>query len=459
MKPKRPMLIEIKENRLLQNPSLLIVGSFLLLILLGAFLLTLPIFNRAGVFTPFLNALFTATSATCVTGLIVYDTYTYFNTAGQAVILTLIQLGGLGLVTLTSFFYLLIGKRVGLRTAHLTQESVGSDQRLNTGKLTKFLVFFTAVMELLGGLLLSIYFVPRFGRYGIFMSAFFAISSYCNAGFDLLGMNGAFGSLISVNDQPLVLLTLSALIICGGLGFVVWQDLWNYRKRRQLFLHTKIVLASTGILLAGGALLFLLLEWNNPKTIGSMPFWQKLLNAFFQSVTTRTAGFDALNNPGMTGASKLVSTVLMFIGAAPGSTGGGVKITSAVVLITTVFSVMKGEEDTIIRKRRIDKSVVYKALAVTALGVLLVILTAGILLASSPAVSSVDALFEAVSAFGTAGLTAGVTGTASSFSRIMLIFAMFCGRVGPVSFALSISAASGSKSSRQVLPEGTIWVG
>ena len=362
-------------------------------------------------------------------------------------------------MTLTSFFYLLIGKRVGLRTAHLTQESVGSDQRLNTGKLTKFLVFFTAVMELLGGRLLSIYFVPRFGRYGIFMSAFFAISSYCNAGFDLLGMNGAFGSLISVNDQPLVLLTLSALIICGGLGFVVWQDLWNYRKRRQLFLHTKIVLASTGILLAGGALLFLLLEWNNPKTIGSMPFWQKLLNAFFQSVTTRTAGFDALNNPGMTGASKLVSTVLMFIGAAPGSTGGGVKITSAVVLIMTVFSVMKGEEDTIIRKRRIDKSVVYKALAVTALGVLLVILTAGILLASSPAVSSVDALFEAVSAFGTAGLTAGVTGTASSFSRIMLIFAMFCGRVGPVSFALSISAASGSKSSRQVLPEGTIWVG
>ena len=138
------------------------------------------------------------------------------------------------------------------------------------------------------------------------MSAFFAISSYCNAGFDLLGMNGAFGSLISVNDQPLVLLTLSALIICGGLGFVVWQDLWNYRKRRQLFLHTKIVLASTGILLAGGTLLFLLLEWNNPKTIGSMPFWQKLLNAFFQSVTTRTAGFDSLNNPGMTGASKTV---------------------------------------------------------------------------------------------------------------------------------------------------------
>ena len=147
------------------------------------------------------------------------------------------------------------------------------------------------------------------------------------------------------------------------MGFVVWQDLWNYRKRRQLFLHTKIVLASTGILLAGGTLLFLLLEWNNPKTIGSMPFWQKLLNAFFQSVTTRTAGFDSLNNPGMTGASKLVSTVLMFIGAAPGSTGGGVKITSAVVLIMTVFSVMKGEEDTIIRKRRIDMPTVPRSIA------------------------------------------------------------------------------------------------
>ena len=459
MKPKRPMLIEIKENRLLQNPSLLIVGSFLLLILLGAFLLTLPVFNRAGVFTPFLNALFTATSATCVTGLIVYDTYTYFNTAGQAVILTLIQLGGLGLVTLTSFFYLLIGKRVGLRTAHLTQESVGSDQRLNTGKLTKFLVFFTAVMELLGGLLLSIYFVPRFGRYGIFMSAFFAISSYCNAGFDLLGMNGAFGSLISVNDQPLVLLTLSALIICGGLGFVVWQDLWNYRKRRQLFLHTKIVLASTGILLAGGALLFLLLEWNNPKTIGSMPFWQKLLNAFFQSVTTRTAGFDALNNPGMTGASKLVSTVLMFIGAAPGSTGGGVKVTTFAVIILTIRSVAQGRDDCVIAEHHIESKTVYRALTIIVLGGLAAVGSAVVVYYNtSEAVSVIDAIFESCSAFGTVGLSVGVTAQLNRGAKILYMLVMFMGRVGPVSLAMSLTAKP-DDNKRKIMPVGHINVG
>lgn len=458
MKPKRPSLAEKRESALLRNPALMIVGSFLVLILTGAFLLTLPFFNRAGAFTPFLNALFTATSATCVTGLVVYDTYTYFNLAGQIVIITLIQLGGLGLVTLTSFFYLLLGRRVGLRTARLAQESVGSDQKVNAGKLIKMLVFFTAVMELLGALVLSLYFVPEFGRYGGFMAAFFAISAFCNAGFDLLGMRGAFSSLASVNDQPLVMLTITALIICGGLGFVVWQDLWNYRRRKRLFLHTKIVLVSTAGLILGGTLLFLILEWKNPRTLGNMPFWQKLLNALFQAVTTRTAGFDAMNNPGMTGASKLISVVLMFIGAAPGSTGGGVKITTVVVLVMTVFSVMRGWPETIIRSRRIDKLVVYKALSVATLGLLLVMLTAGTILATSPS-TSVDALFEAASAFSTAGLTAGVTGVAGGFSKIMLILAMFFGRVGPVSFALSISAAAGGEEKRRVLPEGQIWVG
>ena len=459
MKANRRTLVEKKEGRLLQNPAMMIVGSFLILILAGALLLTLPVFNREGVFTPFLNSLFTATSATCVTGLIVYDTYTYFNMGGQTVIITLIQLGGLGLVTLTSFFYLLIGKRLGLRTAHLAQESVNSDEQINTARLIKMLVFLTAGIELAGALLLSIYFVPEFGQYGIFMSVFFAVSAYCNAGFDLLGMRGEFSSLLSVNDQPLVLLTIMGLIICGGLGFIVWQDLWNYHRRRRLFLHTKIVLISTAILVFGGALLFLVLEWDNPATMGGMSFGQKLLNALFQSVTTRTAGFDALNNPGMQGTSKLLSVVLMFIGAAPGSTGGGIKVTSIVVLVMTVFSVMRGRSETIIHHRRIDKMIVYKALSVMFLGMLLVMLTSGVILATSSSDSSVDALFEATSAFATVGLTAGVTSVADGFSKVMLIIAMFLGRVGPVSFALSISVAAGTRDKKQIIPEGKIWVG
>ncbi len=375
MKSNRRMLLEKKENRLLQNPALVIVGSFLILILAGALLLTLPVFNREGQFTSFLNALFTATSA------------------------------------------------------------------------------------MAGALLLSVYFVPEFGRYGVFMSVFLAISAYCNAGFDLLGMRGEYSSLISVSDQPLVLLTIMGLIICGGLGFIVWQDLWNYRRRRKLFLHTRIVLISTAMLIIGGALLFLVLEWDNPQTLGKMPFWQKLLNAFFQSVTTRTAGFDAINNPEMRGTSKLVSVLLMFIGAAPGSTGGGIKVTSIVVLVMTVFSVMQGRSETVIHRRRIDKLIVYKSLSVMFLGMLLVVLTSGVILATAEGVSSVDALFEATSAFATVGLSAGVTSVADGFSKVMLIIAMFMGRVGPVSFALSISAAAGIRDKKQVIPEGKIWVG
>ena len=459
MKSVRRIRMEKKESRLLHNPALIIVGSFFISILIGGGILTLPIFNRQGVFTPFIDALFTATSATCVTGLVVYDTYLYFNMAGQIVVILLIQLGGLGVVTLTSFAYLLVGKRVGLRTAHLAQESVSSDEQANTANLVRTVVFFTAVVELIGALLLSIYFVPAYGQYGAFISVFLAISAFCNAGFDLLGMNGAFSSLISVNDQPLVLLTIMGLIICGGLGFIVWQDLWNYRKKRRLLLHTKIVLVSTAILLAGGALFFLILEWDNPETMGNMPVWQKFLNAIFQSVTTRTAGFDALNNPQMQGSSKLVSVVLMFIGAAPGSTGGGIKVTSLVVLIMTVFSVMRGRTETVIHHRRIDKTVVYKALAVMFLGLLVVVVTAGVVLATESSESELDALFESTSAFATVGLTVGVTSMADNLAKVMLIIAMFLGRVGPVSFAVSISVAAGTRDKKQIIPEAKVWVG
>ena len=448
-----------KELPLLKNPALIIVSSFAILILVGALLLTLPFMNRTGSFTPFLDALFTATSATCVTGLIVYDTYVYFNMAGQTVIIALIQLGGLGLVTLTSFFYLLIGKRMNLRTAHLTQESVSSDDKIDTVRLVKMVVFLTASIEAVGALLLMCYFVPAYGTYGIFMSVFFAISAYCNAGFDLLGMHGEYSSLISINQNPWVLTILMLLIISGGLGFIVWQDLWNFRRRRRLLLHSKIVLVTTGILILSGATLFLLTEWSNPATMWNMGVGGKILNAFFQSVTTRTAGFDSIGNGEMTTLSKFISVIYMFIGAAPGSTGGGIKVTTLVVLLMTVVSVTRGRTDTVIRNRRVDKLVVYKALSVAFLGMLLVMITTGVLLATESSSSEINALFESTSAFATVGLSVGISAEAHELGKIMLIIGMFLGRVGPVSFALSISMAAGAREKKQVMPDAKIWVG
>lgn len=459
MRMPKHSLNENASSRLFHNPAMVIVSSFFILILVGTFLLMLPICSRSGEVTPFLNSLFTATSATCVTGLVVYDTYTYFSIFGQCVIITLIQLGGLGLVTLTSFFYLIIGKKMGLRTAHLAQESVSSDEHINTVHLIKMVVILTFLFEFVGTLILLTQFVPRFGAYGAFMSVFFAISSYCNAGFDLLGMNGEFSSLVSMQGNPVVTFTIMALIVCGGLGFIVWQDIYNYRRRRRLMLHSKIVLITTAILIVVGFIGFLVMEWNNPRTMGNMDVLGKMHHSLFQSVTTRTAGFNTIDLNDMTEISKLISIVLMFIGAAPGSTGGGMKITTMVVLLMTVISIIRGRTETIVLRRKVDKTIVYKALAVASLAGILVIFTTAILLLTGDAKSGINALFETVSAFGTVGLSVGVTGQAGLISKIMLIITMFLGRVGPVAFALSISLRSGSKLTRQVVPEGKIWVG
>ena len=442
-----------------RSPVQLIVSSFAVLILAGTILLMMPFCSKSGQVTPFIDALFTATSATCVTGLIIYDTYLYFNVIGQSVILGLIQLGGLGLVTLTSFFYYLIGKRLSLRTAQLAQESVSADDRVNTAHLVKMVVGVTFCFEVVGALLLMLYFVPEFGSYGLFMSFFFAISAYCNAGFDLLGMNGEFSSLISVNSNPFVLLVLAVLIISGGLGFIVWQDLWRFPKRRHLLLHSKIVLVTTAVLIISGFFCFLILEWSNPDTMGKMPLGDKLVNALFQSVTTRTAGFDSIGNGQMTVASKFVSILLMFIGAAPGSTAGGIKVTTLVVMLVTVFSVMRGKSDPVIKKHRIDKMVVYKSLSVIFLGVLLILISTGVIMATESSNWQIDALFESTSAFATVGLSVGVSADAHLFSKVILIITMFMGRVGPVSFALSISMSAGNREKKQIMPEAKIWVG
>lgn len=455
-KPKEYRLIPERKEGLIQNPTKLIVLSFVVIILTGAVLLSLPFSSREGNFTPFLNALFTATSATCVTGLVTYDTYTHFSTFGQCVIISMIQLGGLGLVTLTSFFYVAVGKKMGFRSAHLARESMGSDERTDTRQLLKMIIATTFVTELIGALLMLPLFMPEYGNYGIFMAVFFAISAYCNAGFDLLGIVEPGSSMITAQGNAPLLLIVMLLIVSGGLGFIVWQDLFLYHRRKKLMFHTKIVLVTTAVLIAGGALSFLLLEWNN--TMKDLSFPEKILNAFFQSVTCRTAGFDSLGQGDLTGLSKILSIFLMFIGAAPGSTGGGVKLTSFVVLVMTVLSAVRSEDETVIAGRRIEKTAVYRSFTVAVLGGLLACAAAVVLIASDGA-NELDAVFEAMSAFSTAGLSAGPTANAGFISKCVLILTMFAGRVGPVALIISLSMKESSSSRGKVLPEGRIWVG
>lgn len=457
-KPKEYRLVPGRKEGLLQDPTKLIVLSFVILILVGAVLLCLPVSGRDGRFTPFINALFTATSATCVTGLVTYDTYAHFSLFGQCVIISLIQLGGLGLVTLSSFFYLAIGRKMGLRSVHLARESMGSDERVDTKALLKMVIGLTFCTELTGALLMLPIFVPEYGKYGIFMAFFHAISAYCNAGFDLLGIVEPGASLITAQGNYPLMMIIMLLIVSGGLGFIVWQDLFLYRKRKKLMLHTKVVLITTGALIGGGALGFLLLEWGNPATMGGLNFPEKILNAFFQSVTCRTAGFDSLGQGELTGLSKILSVFLMFIGAAPGSTGGGVKITSFVVLLMTVISAVRSQDETVIFGRRIDKTAVYRSFTVAVLGALLAAVAAVVLIVLDGA-DELDAVFEAMSAFSTAGLSAGPTANAGFLSKCVLILTMFAGRVGPVALIISLSMKETTVSRSKVLPEGRIWVG
>lgn len=452
---------EKKKKGFFSNPTRVIVSSFALLILAGTVLLMLPFSSKAGHVTGPLEALFTATSATCVTGLVVFDTYVYWSVFGQIVILTLIQLGGLGLVTLTTFFNIAIRKKLGYKRLQLAQESVNSPDTIDAKHLVKMIMVLTFSFELLGAIALSATFVPAFGAEGIYISLFLAISSYCNAGFDILGRTAAFASLTEYASDPMVLIPICLLIICGGLGFVVWQNLFSYHKTKRLLLHTKIVLSISAVFILFGTLAFLVFEWDNRQTIGSMGVGDKLLNSFFQSVTTRTAGFNTIDLESMRGITKGLMIFLMFVGAAPGSTGGGIKVTTFVVLVMTIISVTRGSDETTIRGRKVDKSVVYKALAVTGLAGCAVIIAAGIIYFSTghaESISTVDAMFESVSAFATVGLSVGVSAAANHISRVALILTMFLGRVGPVSLALSLAMRPGKKKN-QVMPEAKILVG
>ena len=442
----------------LSTPTQIICVSFVIVIALGTFLLSLPIASRQGRLDV-LDAMFTAASATCVTGLIVRDTWTQFSGFGQAVILVLIQVGGLGLVTLTSFFALAMRRRMGFRDLRLLGESVSADGYDQAKNVLKIVIGLAALFEGIGILLLLFAFVPQFGPEGIWVSVFTAISAFCNAGFDLFGRFGPYSSLVPYGNNYYVQAVIMFMIISGGLGFMVWVELGQWHEKRRLSLHARVVLSFSVILWLGGALGLGLMEWNNPATMGKLSVPGKLMAALFQSVSTRTAGMNTIDLAACGTLSKLLMSVLQFIGAAPGSTGGGVKVTTFAVLILTIRSVAQGRDDCVIADHHIESKTVYRALTIIVIGAVAAFGSAVVVYYNtSGAVSVIDAIFESCSAFGTVGLSVGVTSQLNSGAKILYMLVMFLGRVGPVSFAMSLTAKP-DDNKRKILPVGHINVG
>lgn len=435
-----------------------ICGSFLLVIAVGTLLLTLPISSRTGRLGV-IDALFTATSATCVTGLVVRDTWSQFSLFGQVVILMLIQVGGLGLVTLTSFFALAARRRMGFRDLRLLGESVSADGLSKATEVLKIVIKLAAAFEAVGIVLLLFAFVPQFGAEGVWVSVFTAISAFCNAGFDLFGRFGAYSSLVPYVNNYYVQAVIMFMIMAGGLGFMVWVELAEYRKKRRLSLHAKVVLQFSAIFWVGGAALLALLEWSNPRTMGGLSVPGKIMAALFQSVSTRTAGMNTIDLAACSPISKLLMSVLQFIGAAPGSTGGGVKVTTFAVLILTIRSVAQGRDDCVIGGHHIESKTVYRALTIIVIGAVAAFGSAVVVYYNTAeTVSVIDCIFESCSAFGTVGLSVGVTGQLNTGAKLLYMACMFMGRVGPVSLAISLTAKP-DDNKRKVLPVGHINVG
>ena len=449
----------IKKKTKPLKPARLLVLSFICAIALGSLLLWLPISSKAADGTSFIDCFFTATSATCVTGICLFDTYTQFTAFGQTVIMLLIQIGGLGLVTLVTFFNLAIGKKMGLIKQSNAAGDIGSANGLaGTKPLFIRIICFSLGFELVGAIAFMFTFVPQFGAYGVFMSVFLAISSFCNAGFDVLGIIEAGNGLAHYTDSPQVLIPMILLIVIGGIGFIVWENLATYRKTKHITIHTKVVLIATGVLLALGTVIYFIVTLIEPDKFGDMSIGERIGCSVFASASARTAGFTAAELPLANEFSRLCTMGLMFIGAAPGSTAGGIKITTLAILIMTIISVIKGREDAQIFGHLVTKKVVYKTMTVFALSIGFVLIAFTFLYLLNPQLPVMDILYEVVSAFSTTGLTCGVSAQVGVASKLILCLTMFAGRVGPVSLFLSLTQDK-SRDKNKIMPVSDIMIG
>jgi trk system potassium uptake protein TrkH len=440
----------VKERKRLTSAQIIILG-FSGVILLGALLLTLPLSSRSGVFTPFEDALFTATSAVCVTGLVVRDTATYWSAFGQGVILFLIQIGGMGVITVAASFTILSGKKISLMQRNTMQEALSAPSLGGIVRLTGFAVKATLLFELLGAAALAPVFCRDFGAKGLWMALFHSVSAFCNAGFDLMGIREQFSSLTAYAAQPAVNVTVMLLIITGGIGFLTWDDLrtnrWHWRKYRM---QTKVILTSTGLLLVVPAVYFFLREF------AALPLNQRVWLSLFQAVTPRTAGFNTADLTTLSEPGGYITMALMLVGGAPGSTAGGMKTTTLAVLLATAAATFRRREDAAFFGRRVDADAVRNAATIFLMYIVL-------FFGGALAISMLEGLpmylclFETASAIGTVGLTLGVTPGLGAVSRLILIGLMFFGRVGGLT--LIFAALSGAKKTGSKLPQEKITVG
>ena len=425
-----------KKPRKSMHPAKLIALVFAIIILLGAGLLMLPAASRSGSSCGFLPALFTATSATCVTGLSLFDTYTQWSGFGQVVILLLIQLGGLGFMSIASLVVFIFHRRVGLKERMVIAQALSVNDLDAAVRIQKTVLIGSFSIEAVGATILMLRFLPEYGflqalKWGIFHS----VSAFCNAGFDIFGYLQPGSSLAVFQGDPVVLLTISALIVVGGLGFLVWEESIRTHSFKRYSVYTKLVLITTVVLLIGGAVAFAFMEWNNPDTIGNMTVGEKLLNCFFQSVTTRTAGFASFDQAGLSEGGKGITMVLMLIGGSSGSTAGGIKTVTIMVLMLFLWSRLRGRGTVTVFKHTIPAAQVLDAMTLTGIMVFLSVF-GGVFISATSNAGFTDGLYEAVSALATVGLTAGTTGQLSIAAQMLIILYMYFGRVGVLTLSL-----------------------
>jgi len=438
------------------NVTTIILFSFLLVILLGAGLLCLPFATKEAHWTDFTTALFTATSATCVTGLIVVDTGTYWSVFGKIVILILIQIGGLGIMTIISLISIIFAKNSSLRSRSIAMQAAGAQSFQSVAEVLKRIFIGTGICEFLGAAVLSIRLIPRFGLLkGIWYSLFTSISAFCNGGFDIFGPIDGNTSLVPFANDPLILLTIASLIILGGIGFLVWGDFIKYKLNfKKYSFHSKIALVTTALLLFFGTGLLLITERSD--AFSSMPVSIKVLNAFFQATTLRTAGFASVDQATLSPSGTIISYILMMIGGSPVSTAGGIKTTTFAVLFLTVMTTIARRKDIVVYKKRIADKTIKDAFSIVFI-YLMTTLAATIAICAIDGFSVADALFETISAIATVGITRGITSSLSIISRYIIIFLMFVGRIGGLSFILAFSSVSKSMTTER--PTGLIVIG
>lgn len=440
------------------TPPQILVSGFAVIILLGGILLSLPVSSRSGLGMPFLDAVFTATSATCVTGLIVVDTGTHFNVFGQLVLLTLIQIGGLGFMTMATLIAMAFKKKISLKERLILQEAMNQNTIEGIVRLIRKVVLYSLAIEFCGMLLFTVrwMFDMPFSK-ALYYGFFHAVSFFNNAGFDIFGpISGPFTSITSYVNDPIISFTGSMLIVLGGLGFIVISELLEFRVRKKLSLHTKVVLSMTSFLIILGAIVIFIFEFTNTKTLASLNWSGKIWGSIFQSITPRTAGANSLDIAGLRQATQFFMVILMFIGASPGSTGGGIKTTTFAILLGAMIAMIRGKQDIVLFRNRLAQDRIFKAITLTLIAMFLVLFTT-MVLSTTEDKNFLMILFEVTSAFGTVGLSMGLTPYLSDIGKVMIIFMMFIGRLGPITLAYAL----GPKPEKELYryPEGKITIG